>query len=173
MGVQDRDWYWAEKERKEKLYYHPRSFRRARSSQPAEGERGPGLRWRVIVLALAAICAAPFAFRWYAQQTAGLISTVPNSVQESAVNAVRAAPVPVNAYAPPQLAETRRVQRLGEIRVKQASAAEAAATHEEHRRAAWAKFYQVPPKCVGAGTMECANAYIRARRAFEAKYGAG
>ena len=40
----------------------------------------------------------------------------------------------------------------------------------ERKERAWAASYRKPPGCADSASLECANHYIRARRAFEAQY---
>lgn len=41
---------------------------------------------------------------------------------------------------------------------------------QRRKEAAWNKFYQPSPQCLRDATVECANAFIRAKRKFEAQY---
>jgi flagellar biosynthesis GTPase FlhF len=69
--------------------------------------------------------------------------------------------------------ETARLQAIAE-RQRADEAAKRDAVNEAERKAkAWLKFYRKPSVCNDATTLECANAYIRAQRAFELKYAKG
>ena len=64
MGIQDRDWYWAERERKEKLHYQPKLLRGSRSAA-GEGPRWrPGFGTGVAVVLVVALAFAPSIGRW-------------------------------------------------------------------------------------------------------------
>jgi hypothetical protein len=43
-------------------------------------------------------------------------------------------------------------------------------TDAQRMEQAFAASYRKPPGCADAATLECANHYIRAKRAFEAQY---
>ena len=72
-----------------------------------------------------------------------------------------------------QQQERARLQSLADqerLRTEQRLTARADA---ERKDRAWARFYRKPAVCDDAATVECANAYIRARRSFEEKYARG
>ena len=62
---------------------------------------------------------------------------------------------------------------LAGIQRQQEASRQAVIAEQQRRAAAWAAFYQVPKRCVGVASVECANDYIRAKRAFEATYKPG
>lgn len=62
---------------------------------------------------------------------------------------------------------------LAGLQRQQEADRQAAQAEQQRRAAAWASFYQVPKQCVGVASVECANDYIRAKRAFEAAYKPG
>lgn len=72
----------------------------------------------------------------------------------------------------------REQARLDQMR--RSAAVQAAADRERARQraeaskeAAWAAYYQPTEECLRQTSVECGNAYIRARREFERKYAAG
>jgi hypothetical protein len=70
-------------------------------------------------------------------------------------------------------ADAEERARADKIREQQRLAEEsqrAAVGDAERKEKAWAAYYRKPPNCADAATLECANHYIRARRAFEAQY---
>ncbi len=72
--------------------------------------------------------------------------------------------------------ERQSAQRLQEAAERQRladAASLAAAEALAGKERAWAKFYRKPAACNDATTMECVNANIRAKRAFEDKYARG
>jgi hypothetical protein len=73
-------------------------------------------------------------------------------------------------------ARAREADRLRVIAERDAAAdASRRLANEQAARKerAWAKFYKQPAHCEQAATVECANGFIRAKRAFEAKYARG
>jgi hypothetical protein len=71
-----------------------------------------------------------------------------------------------------QAAEDERHRRFAEREREDVESRQAAVDDAEARERAWAAFYRPSPACRDASTTECANAYIRAKRAFEARYAA-
>jgi len=43
----------------------------------------------------------------------------------------------------------------------------------DRKERAWTRYYRKPAICNDAATVECANAFIRAKRTFEEKYPRG
>jgi hypothetical protein len=72
--------------------------------------------------------------------------------------------------------EAQERARAEQIRAEQ-SRAEAAQKsllgEAERRERAWAAYYRKPARCNDVATLECANHYIRARRAFDEKFANG
>ena len=70
MGVEDRDWYWEERRRKEGLYYSPKSFRRSNSDAGAAPRGRPGF-WVILAIAFVlALAFAPTVGRWWRDRLA-------------------------------------------------------------------------------------------------------
>ncbi len=72
--------------------------------------------------------------------------------------------------------ERQAAQRLQEVAERQRldeASVRAAAEATERKEAAWTKYYRKPAACNDATTMECVNANIRAKRAFEERYARG
>ncbi len=70
MGVEDRDWYWEERRRKERLHYNPKSFRRSNSDTGAAPRGRPGF-WVILVVAfVVALALAPTVGRWWRDRLA-------------------------------------------------------------------------------------------------------
>jgi preprotein translocase subunit SecF len=63
-----------------------------------------------------------------------------------------------------QLAQAQQVQSQMPTHNQQGLEAQA------RKEAAWNKFYQPAPQCMHDATVQCANAFIRAKRTFEAQY---
>lgn len=72
-----------------------------------------------------------------------------------------------------RLAEQEERQRAEKLREEQRLAEEsrrALLNDTERMEQAFAASYRKPPGCADAATLDCANHYIRAKRAFEAQY---
>jgi heme-degrading monooxygenase HmoA len=67
----------------------------------------------------------------------------------------------------------QRLQKATERQRIEEEAARAATEAIERKEAAWKTYYRKPAVCNDATTMECVNANIRAKRAFEEKYSRG
>lgn len=67
-------------------------------------------------------------------------------------------------------AERQRIERQREEQRIAEEARRATQSDTERMERAFAASYRKPPGCAEAGTLECANHYIRAKRAFEAQY---
>ena len=66
--------------------------------------------------------------------------------------------------------ERARIERLREEQRLAEESRRATLSDAERMERAFAASYRKPPGCAEAGTLECANHYIRAKRAFEAQY---
>ena len=69
--------------------------------------------------------------------------------------------------------DAQRIQAYADQQRAAEEARRAEADAAARKEQAWAKFYRVPPLCQSAATMACTNAYIRAKREFEARYDKG
>jgi len=174
MGVQDRDWYREELRRKEKLHYNPKAFRRSRSSTTSETSRprrplGPVSK--ILIACIAAICLAVFVSQWRRQEATSRGETErlerAQKLRLQAAEQERAASLE-------QQARRDRVQQEEAARLRSIAAqreARSSTIDEENRRKElWAKFYKPDPTCEGVSSMDCTNAYIRARRRFDELY---
>ena len=66
--------------------------------------------------------------------------------------------------------ERARIEKLREEQRLAEEARRAQLSEAERMEQAFAASYRKPPGCADAATLDCANHYIRARRAFEAQY---
>lgn len=66
--------------------------------------------------------------------------------------------------------ERLRIEKLREDQRLAEAARRNAMSDAERMEQAFAASYRKPPGCADAATLECANHYIRAKRAFEAQY---
>ena len=64
----------------------------------------------------------------------------------------------------------RNEQAARVVRARELQAAQIAA--ERAKEKAWAAFYQPSEQCLNTASVECGNAYIKARREFERKFAA-
>ena len=65
MGVQDRDWYWEDRKRKERLHYNPKSFRGSKSNASAARRGRPGFATLLAIVFVLALACAPTVGRWW------------------------------------------------------------------------------------------------------------
>lgn len=112
---------------------------------------------------------------WQAQQAL-------NELSENAARAMRTANAQARAQAEAQRAKTVADEeeaarlRLGAAAEQRAAemAKQRQASEADARAAAWRRFYQQPARCTDNPTsptlVECANEFIRSKRAFEANY---
>ena len=169
MGVQDRDWY------SEAIRQRERSTHGPSMPQPRPGTVG-GSRAVVRLLALGVVLfAAMHAYsgrqaRVAAEESArtaqhNQLQAEQRQRSESETQQVRQAELDRQEAIRWQ---TIRDRQQVTDRVTQSSAAEMV-----RRQQAWNKFYRPSAFCIEAGTVECANAFIRARRLFEQEYARG
>lgn len=169
MGFEDRDWY--KKEQKAKA-------RRARAA-----DRLP--RFTPLRIGLGLLVAATLAFAglgWIVHSRSEAVAEVklhsqPNVLQETQIEGKK---LQVEAEARDAARQTRTqqqdAQRLQTFTAQQQAEEEARRVEAEavdRKAKAWEKFYRKPAVCNDANTMDCANAYIRAKRTFEEKYARG
>jgi ABC-type multidrug transport system fused ATPase/permease subunit len=174
MGVQDRDWYRDELRRKENLYYNPKIFRRPRVAA-ADSRRSS--RWfrRLGLLVLLLVILAVFVGMWRSHDQATRRQREADEQQRraqlQAVERERLVRLEQAARLERLQEEEARRQRVRAAQQEAASAAAAAAADEGRRRSQlWERFYRPDPTCERSASVECANAFIRARRRFEELY---
>ena len=68
-------------------------------------------------------------------------------------------------------AQRQRQQEARVARARELQAAQIAAERTKER--AWTAFYRPSEQCLNTASVECGNAYIKARREFERRYAAG
>ena len=169
MGFEDREWY--QKEQKAKA-------RRARAA-----DRPPRLTPLRIALGLLAAATLAFAgLGWIVHSRSEAAAEVklrsqPNVLQETQREGKK---LQLEAEARDAARQTRAqqqdAQRAQTISAQQQAEEEARRLEAEavdRKARAWEKFYRKPAVCNDANTMDCANAYIRAKRTFEEKYARG
>ena len=177
MGVQDRDWYWQDRDTKNRATYNLRDFRGRRVFLPRG--HSSATRWLAGVCVAALIYVLGFAFvQWRTQTMAEQISRNGQDaqlrMQQQAQQAQRdEAARQDRRQALLQQQEAMRLQSIAERQRGEEDARRAATNAVDRKAKAWAKFYRKPATCEDAATMECANAFIRAKRTFEEKYARG
>jgi hypothetical protein len=169
MGFEDREWY--QKELKAKA-------RRARAAD--RPPRFTPLRIALGLLALATLAFAGLGWIVHSRTEAEAevkLRSQPNVLQETQNEAKK---LQAEAEARDAARQTRTqqqdAQRLQTITAQQQAEEEARRLEAEavdRKAKAWEKFYRKPAVCNDANTMDCANAFIRAKRTFEEKYARG
>lgn len=170
MGFEDREWYRKELKERE---------RRARAAGNPRRVFSP----LNIVLALLAAATLAFAvLAWVLQSRAESaaelrVRSVPNALHESQLEDQKlqreAGEREAARQALLQQQDAQRQQAIVERQRADEEALRAQAEAVDRKAKAWEKFYRKPAVCNDATTMECANAYIRAKRVFEEKYARG
>lgn len=169
MGFEDRDWY--KKELKAKA-------RRARAA-----DRVP--RFTPLKIALGLLAAATLAFAalgWIVHSRSEAAAELklrsqPNVLEEAQAEGKKLQledeARDAARQSRTQQQDAQRVQTITAQQQAEQEARRAEAEAIDRKAKAWEKFYRKPAVCNDANTMDCANAYIRARRTFEEKYARG
>jgi hypothetical protein len=167
MGVQDRDWYWQDSG----------GNRRGGPLHRPPSRRLPALQRQAIlvVISLVSVVVAGFgineAYRVYALRTVAQMARTQQAmlqkqqVEEQARQ--EALGIELARKEGERLRAIRERQEMAETR-RQDDLAES-----DRKARAWAKFYKAPSYCSDAATIECANGFIRAKRAFEQRWAQG
>lgn len=169
MGIQDRD-YWREwynknhsDDTKPSPIYNPKEFRR----KPFQPESPPVSLplWTVIVLGSSLVVAS---FLFLHEQKRPPPQTPVSTPAVTAERSKASQPSLREQYDPHAGERAARHQLATEQARQQAQASVEA---EARREAAWKAFYRRSPSCdANPTTTDCANEFIRARWAFEARY---
>ena len=180
MGLHDRDWYWEERRRKEKLHYNPKAFRWSKSESAAglPFVRRPGRMLKVVLVCAVVVCLALFVSQWRRYDAAtreqARESTRAQLSRLQAAERERIAAAEEQARASRlEQAEANRLRSISAMREDGVRATALAGKQEARRQKLWAKFYHPNPQCERNTTVECANAFIRARRRFNELYASG
>jgi uncharacterized protein HemX len=170
MGFENREWY--QKEQKAKARRERQADRPRRRLSPL-----------VVVLALLVVATLAFAgLAWIlnsrTEAAAELkLRSKPNALQESQREGQKllseAEEREAARRARAQQQEAQRLQTFADQQRAQEQAKRAEDEEVARKAKAWEKFYRKPAVCNDANTMDCANAYIRAKRLFEEKYARG
>ena len=169
MGFEDREWY--QKEQKAKA-------RRARAA-----DRPPRFTPLRIALGLLAVATLAFAgLGWIVHSRSEAAAELklrgqPNQLLQSRAEAqqlqLEAEGRDAARRAQTQQHDAQRAQTITAQQQAEIEARRLEAEAVDRKAKAWEKFYRKPAVCNDANTMDCANAYIRAKRTFEEKYARG
>lgn len=184
MGLYDRDWYWQDRARKERQYYNPREFRSQGASTATHSGMAPRRMSAVSINIVAAtatvvVCLlAGLVMQWRAETAA----TEMQRARQEAAQRIQAQTEQIQREveerqarrdAERQRQEMLRSKAIAERQDLENDRKRAVITETDRKERAWARFYRKPFICNDAATLECANAYIRAKRSFEDKYARG
>jgi hypothetical protein len=177
MSVQDQDGIPAPHVPRERIGDWPRLFGRNEAGDDAYRPSMSPVTAAVVILAcLALLWALIMSYAHSRQQAAAeraarFEESARRQAELVAEQAQREAAARAQQLQADQLAqESRRSQAIAERQRTEDEAAQAAASADQRKEQAWAAYYRKPAACNDATTMECANAYIRARRQFELQY---
>jgi hypothetical protein len=177
MGVQDQDQAPEPHVPRERIGDWPRLFGRNEAGDDAYRPSMSPVTAAVIILACLALLWALIMSYAHSRQQAAVERAAryeENARRQAELVAAQAqqdAAARAQQFQAEQLAqESRRTQAIAERQRTEDDAARAAALADQHKERAWAAYYRKPAACTDATTMECANAYIRARRQFELQY---
>ena len=164
MGVQDRDWYI------DAIRQRERSAQ-GNASQPRHGSRAVACWLAVAVIVFAAA---------YGNRVGRA-----RGAADGDARVVHQDPVPAEQRYNEDAARRQtkqaeldgeefiRVQALRERQRAEEQATQSAAAEAVRKQHTWDKFYRPTAFCNETGTVECANAFIRAKRLFEREYAHG
>ena len=153
----------------------------APQSVPSRNSRGySSLTIALAMVAVAALLLAVLAWIVRSRTEAAAertLRSVPNALEQSQLEGQQLQREAVDREATRQARlqqqEAKRRQAIADQQRAEEEAQRAEAEAVDRKAKAWEKFYRKPAACNDATTMECANAYIRAKRVFEEKYGRG
>ncbi|WP_284335838.1 hypothetical protein [Comamonas sp. NoAH] len=185
MGIQDRD-YWHERQReqeglpprREPSFEEPKRRIRILDEVRAPARlksRSLDNFFKVILLFAAFFVLALLGYRWYVTTLVkDAIGIATGAVEQMTANQAQ-----ISARINAQAAEQRKKQEAEKLLLIQKANEERAlqlrlqVEHDERvrkREAAFKRFYQPSQACMNEASVECANAFIRAQRAFNEQY---
>jgi len=161
MGVQDRDWY--------------REHHRTQAGYANEVRNGYRFPLQIAIgVALGIIAAAAVIWGYQEWRLRVAAEQLKQTLQAQAA-ALRAEQVRSEEAA--YRARQAAIQQAAKQQRATEAAKRAVFDERERKEQAWDRFYQKPRHCDettgGSWTVDCANQFIRAKRAFEEKYAAG
>jgi hypothetical protein len=184
MGLQDRDWYWAERDRKERenaglsrtvqvfLPSPPPPTPPSTSARFGE-ERAP-LTWRqlgFLTIIVAALIWTSFSVERAVRHRAEVATTTDQARKREKERALaeQTADERRRHFAALAAMQDAERARAAAARAEVEAAAKAKAEEEARQAASWQQAYRPEPQCGTSWTVDCANAYIRAKRKFAAQ----
>ena len=185
MSIYDRDWYWQDRARKERQYYNnPREFRSQSagaatysSALPRRSSALPihiGLAATVVLIWLLIELVTQWRAETATKERLRLTQEAAQRAQAQALQAQReASKQQARREAELRLQESLRSQVTAKQQRLENDRKRAAMAEVDRKERAWTRYYRKPAICNDAATVECANAFIRAKRTFEEKYPRG
>lgn len=178
MGVHDRDWYKEATRQRERYTYSPKAFRAWRGTPAGMADSGhrlptPALRPILCWLAVGLVLfVASHAFLDRRERLASEEAAC--AANQAKVQAEQQAQDDEDRRRVKQVEldrqEAIRVQAIRERQQGDERTARAIFAEAVRKQWAWERFYQPPAYCNEAGTVECANAFIRAKRSFAHRF---
>ena len=162
MGLQDRDWYWDAKEAAEREQFRP-------------GSDQVDVFWKIVAAVFLGSLLASIVFwgfqEWRVRREAEMALEALKQTAAAAEAESRKEQAAAAARQARWQAELSARQAAAEQEQRRAKAAlQAAIDYETAKAAAWLKAYKRPARCETQVDVECANDYIKAKRAFEAEW---
>ena len=184
MGLQDRDGYRADKDRRDResaarsgpvtvslAMTPPSRSRPLRTSVPFRVTRLP-FAWRkigLLAIAVAAVGWASFSVERAVRQRAELAAAADQARQrekERLLSEQAAADEQKRQLAALAASQAEARATAAAARAELEAVARAKAADDARQAATWQQFYKPAPQCSTSWTVDCANAYIRAKRRF-------
>ncbi len=173
MGVQDRDWYWQDRQG------GPHGSQPFSPPRRAPSSHHPAAIVLAALIGAGVMSVAVHAYlEWRARVAIAEVMRAGNEAMQRAQQQIEQQQREDTARQQARRTELDRQEasRTQAIRKRQEieeAATRGAIAEADRKERAWAKFYRQPPSCNDAASMECANGFIRAKRAFEEKYARG
>lgn len=169
MGIYDRDWFWEERDRRER--------RRSRSKR--EWWKRALLGALIAVVGISAVMAIRMWIvqKAFADMQREVLSVSERMQRQAHASSQRMLAEQERQREARQVLDQARRQSMADADSARALAHRAQLAERERKEGAWADYYQPPPQCDNANPsidlVDCANRHIRAKRDFEVKYEAG
>jgi hypothetical protein len=178
MGLQDRDWYWKDRDRRERESTSVedippvRPGARVRHATSPFGATRLPLQWRQLGL-MTVVIAALIGVSFYVAHASNAARAQTAAKEHERQQGDRQK---VLAEQSAEKMHQRLTAMTEQQNAEQSSAAAAKAELEALAKsrasdaarvaASWDRFYKPDPRCSASWTVECANSYIRAKRKF-------
>ncbi len=181
MGMEDRDYYREDHAKRQGMrynkkraryqsddtsWYDPKKYRRDRVSRAGPLPDLPGADWPWVYQLLVIVTLMLACFGLYK-----LVSDAKVRPLKPATSASSSYPEPDDVGVAPQKERQRDIQQRGAQRIEDQRVMDSRAlrlANAEKREAEWMRYFQPSASCrENPATVDCANEYIRARRAFD------